>query len=969
MSVKLKINQFPSDFTYFHSDYIINLWDKYNFTEFYASSKNSYVAERLDYKNPKKGDRIIFSKNSDDADSRVGFITDTHNRTNMFPLGMPYRFFMLEGDICLGGQDMNIDFCKLTDNSQGRIFSHTLSVSDNRLGDADLEPDKWYHIRAYFDCKNLCSYTELDGKFVSKNEIMRHFTAPTFYEFSVCGGIGKVMIRNWEFTGLSKPAQINDTIEIVHSTQFPDEALIREYLSDKIAFHGDAGVIFRQGKKEPLGSVEYRNDDLYVPAEYFNGLFGTTYKGIIPVKEKANEIGLFAVNSAYGKMVIISKNDDLIETSNDDFPWFDSQYYSENLFTYPILSFSDAQEISNYIFFDRPSPEKLKKDFFEKSGHAPHHPRLFLNDKRIDELREKREKDPNLNSIITELISDADKALEHSSVEYKYDDGMRTLRNYYDNFCYLDTVAFAYIITGDSKYSDKVIKELMNVCAFPDLNPCHIIDTGSWLSVISLCYDWCYDAMSAEEREKASTFIIERGIAVQNRAYYATLPSGGLGLDFQLSSWFVRWKSNYIPYTQGGLTMACLAVFEEEPELCGETLANTLRSWEYALYGLYPDGVWLEGKIYTHIVYYGLMKAMAALVSCVGSSYGILDYPGVENGLKTLTSYDSLVAAFCFGDDSCSEPFSTSAEYLRFFGNYYNNDFLIAWRDFSLRNKEQWYKINAVKAKIGGIYRKGGDVKPEIYDAVFWSDKEISRPQFERVNIATGGEIFTYHEDIFDKNAVFVAAAGGPTRHYHFHEDCGDFLICKNGELWTWEFGQGDYNLGTIFTRFSGRAEAHNTLVINPSCDMSQKLQSFAPISDYAETENGAYAVIDMTEVYSHHGAESLLRRFDISNGVITVTDDMYFNKQIRGYWVFNTPADIILTDENTVELSQNGKRLYLNLKIDGEKTGKLILGKSRPLEESPKLDGDLTANTEVNSVKLYFEGMGKIKISAKFLD
>ena len=447
------------------------------------------------------------------------------------------------------------------------------------------------------------------------------------------------------------------------------------------------------------------------------------------------------------------------------------------------------------------------------------------------------------------------------------------------------------------------------------------------------------------------------------------LSSGGLGEDFQLSSWFVRWKSNYTAYTQRGLVMACLAVFEKEPGLCSQTLSNSLRAWEYALYGLYPDGVWLEGKTYADVVYLGIMQSMAAMECCVGSSYSILDYPGVENGLKTLISYDSPVAAFCFGDDNMNSPFSSCGSYLRFFAKYYKNNFFSAWREFGIDNNEQVHRFNVMKSKLLGYECKDNSVNYSIYDAIFYHSSEHDMQSLEKVHVAKGGEIFTYHENIFDKDAIFVAAAGGPTRHYHFHEDSGDFMICKNGELWTWDFGQGDYNLGTIFTRFSGRAEAHNTLVINPSENMSQKQQSFAPICDYSETENGAYAEIDLTEVYSHHGTDNLVRRFDIENGIITITDNMNFYKSVRGYWIMHTPAEVIQVSDNTVALHQNGKCLYLNFSVNGAKNSRLILGKSRPLEESPKLKNDIKANSNVNSIKLYFDGIGNITISAKFSD
>lgn len=1004
----LYVNQDPTDFTYFHSQHVLNVSRKYNFTSFDAKEGNSYVAERLDYKNPEKGDRLILTKNNDDSSySDVFFQTSLETRTNYLPAGVRYKNFMLKGDIQITDPALGGQICMIRDNTSGSNVDFALNMQNGAVASHEgkalsgaLKANTWHHIEAYFNFNDHLYDVYLDGAAVGLDlSIPETLNTPILMRCNLYKGQGSWIIRNWEFTGLSKPVkrQTDETGKVVpvveHSSQFPDDSAIKDYLADKIVFHGEANVLYRNNEKIPLSAQSvYENNELYVPLTDFNRAYdvnlrydadarsytdgGKTYAvptapkegggaELAPVKALSGAIGWAAKHSGYGSMVIAARDgDELIDTSDRDFPWFDNQYTAEDMWSYPILSFSDAQEISNLIFFDRPTAAKLQEDFYDRMGDAPAHPRLLIGSDDVLRLRELRETDSYFRSMVEEFLKLADTYLVKPAPYYRFDnnDDMRTKGNAENNFDYNRKLALAYLLTGDRKYADKAISDLLCISEFPDINPAHIIDAGVWLRPISLVYDWCYDAMTDEQREKISDFILEKGIRVVQRTYYAMLPSGcGSGSGFQLSSWYPRWKSNYTAFVQGGLIPACLAVAEKDPDACFDTLEKTFRAWEYMLFGLYPGGVWLEGKSYQSILGQYIAYAAGSLKSVLGQTYQLLEYPGVQKSFSALMAYGSLTASFTFADDSEREPLGGISDDYQFYADYYDDDVLSMWRQLAFNNEY-------------GKRFGGASATADVLDIVYYRPPmgEDILKDFSKVNVFEGGEIFTLHEDWLDKNAAFFVAAGGPTRHYHHHNDGGDFMFCKDGEMWTWEFGKGNYNIGSIYTRFSGRSEAHNTLTINPDEFMSQKLNSFAPIVKWEEGGGGAYAVYDMTELYEDDNAENVTRGFYIGDdyNTLTVRDEMRFSAQTTGWWFLHTDADVKQLNENEVLMSKNGKSMIVTIvcETDGFQSA-VSTGKSRPLPESPVLEGDTTATTNINRIAVHFSGKGELNITVRMSD
>ena len=683
-------------------------------------------------------------------------------------------------------------------------------------------------------------------------------------------------------------------------------------------------------------------------------------KILIPSCALSKAIGYYAVYLEYGKMVMISKNDDLPVNSDDNRSWFDDTFYSQGDAGYALTKFTQVQEISNFIFYDRPTAAKLEEDFNKTTNNGQKRPRIALSSEMVENIHNMRKTDEVFNRKVEDFIKRVDKEMEEELVlpKYEYSDGLRTLKAAWSFRDAVTNKAFCYQLTKDEKYARPAIECALAVAAFPDYNPGHIIDIGTWMQPLSYVYDWCYDVLTEEERKIISDAIIEKAIKVANKAYYADLAAavcyfGAMGASHGHASFYPKWKSNFIPYTQGGLMMAALAVAEDAPEICFDTLEKALRSYEYSNFGFYSGGAWIEGKGYQAVVNNGLSFSMSACNIALGDTYNILEYPGVKENLEVLMYLSSASGSFSYADDNYRDAFAGLDTSFSIYADYYGDERFAQWRQYML-----------------GPNKAGNWADVAYYMPGSYRDKLEGLP---KTSYIVGGEFFTVHEDWNDKNALFFGTAGGPTRHYHFHNDGGDFQFSMNGIRWCYDLGTGDYNVGTNYTRYGGRTEAHNTLTINPDENFSQAEQSFAEIIRHEEGEGGAYAVMDMTSLYAHHGAEKVHRGFYIGDNydTVTVRDEMKFNKHTTGYWFMTTEAYPEQIDDKTILLSKDGKTLVLQYECEAaDAEAKLSIMEAAPLPTSPKLANDNTAvNPKLKKIAIYFEGSGEIALTVRMAE
>ena len=118
------------------------------------------------------------------------------------------------------------------------------------------------------------------------------------------------------------------------------------------------------------------------------------------------------------------------------------------------------------------------------------HPRLLATEGRWNALPGQIATDTVSTSLNGTAIRAADEALTLPVVTYTKSDGVRLLdvsRTVLDRTY---SLTYAWRLTRDSKYVERLWNDLVAAAAFPDWNPSHFLDTAEMTHAFAIAYDW-----------------------------------------------------------------------------------------------------------------------------------------------------------------------------------------------------------------------------------------------------------------------------------------------------------------------------------------------------------------------------------------------------------------------------------------------------------------------------------------------
>src|SRR5687767_12193757 len=107
---------------------------------------------------------------------------------------------------------------------------------------------------------------------------------------------------------------------------------------------------------------------------------------------------------------------------------------------------------------------------------APH-PRLLLTQARLDEVKRAIAADPTVDAVWQAARAQADRALDAPALERRVE-GRRLLGVSRECLSRVMHLAFAFRMTGERKYLDSAVRQMLTVAAFEDWNPSHFLDVA-----------------------------------------------------------------------------------------------------------------------------------------------------------------------------------------------------------------------------------------------------------------------------------------------------------------------------------------------------------------------------------------------------------------------------------------------------------------------------------------------------------
>ena len=572
------------------------------------------------------------------------------------------------------------------------------------------------------------------------------------------------------------------------------------------------------------------------------------------------------------------------------------------------------------------------------------HPRILADQNDFDRVRRLIQTDEYMKVWYARVYNYGVSALDTPASVYTGQNGDSILGVSRTASYRITWLAFLYQVSGERRFADRAVAEMLAVCSFPTWNPDHYLDVAQMAYGVGIGYDWLYHYMTQAQRENICQTLYK----------YAIVTS-------QTSRSYMNSLTNWNPWCHAGVSIAACAIYETYPQECSDYLSKAVTRVQKALAVLAPSGAYPEGPEY-YLLGVGFMTVLfETLDSVLGTDFGLSEIEGIQECGSYLLAMNGNVASFNFGDANAS---IFSGALLHWFANRYHMPEL-------------------------SVYQREKQTTTVLYDeflALLWYDPELVAD----MQWYDGQLDYLMYSDHYQSVASFRSEAGSSAEIYtaiksgynstsHADMDVGTFVLDALGERWFDDLGKENYALTGTFTSqgyledcdrwdcYRKRAEGQNTLVINPGEGGGQAADAKCQIEEYESAYDGGYATVNMLDAYDSYGVTSATRGlllFDDRSRVL-LRDEIICSSPSEMYWFAHTQADITLSnDQKAAELKINGKTLLAQIAAPSNAVFTVMA--ADPLSTSPNPSGQ-KSRTEYQKLAIHLKNVTTANIAVVF--
>jgi hypothetical protein len=485
------------------------------------------------------------------------------------------------------------------------------------------------------------------------------------------------------------------------------------------------------------------------------------------------------------------------------------------------------------------------------------HPRIYLTGPEWTRLKQRVQSDPLAKRWYEQCQKSAARILKEPPVEHVLI-GPRLLDKSRRALDRISTLAALYRLDGDRAKLERARKELLTVCAFPDWNPSHFLDTAEMSNAVGIGYDWLYDDLSPADRATIKKALVELGLKEGLKVY-------------RDHRWWAVAVHNWNQVCNGGMTVGALAIADEEPALAAEIVAAGRESIQKAMHTFAPDGGWPEGPGYWGYATMYNVFYLNAIDSALGTDFGLKAFPGFSvTGGHRIEFVGPIGRTFNYAD--AHDGAGTAAQMLWFARAFQHPEYA---RHEIARVGDRpsiWHLLylNALPEKL--------DAEPQPLDAVY-----------------RGIDVAYLRGAWDDPKAFFIGFKGGDNKANHSHLDLGSFVLDALGQRWGLDLGSDEYNLPGYFgkerwTYFRLRTESHNTLTLGTD---NQDPKAAAPLLAFHSAPARSLAVADLSAAYRPKVEKSIRGIELLDRSRVVVQDEVEAKEPVELRWNFLTRAKI----------------------------------------------------------------------------
>lgn len=508
-----------------------------------------------------------------------------------------------------------------------------------------------------------------------------------------------------------------------------------------------------------------------------------------------------------------------------------------------------------------------------KSGH----PRLMIDAQGFKDLKERvttgRFTHKTLTKLHNEVIARAGRTVDTNRKFTTTDDNYMIVDN-------LVTCAYAYRMTGHTKYLTKVRNDLDVLCSFSHWDYTNL-SHGEISLAAAIAYDWLYYDLTLEERKMVRRAISNK-VLLPWRTYEGT-----------------KHKGNWNSIKTSGVICAALAVYEKDKNLARTIIEKAVvQENKPANINIYVGGGYTEGLHYWD--YGGTYEIcmIGSLEQIFGHSAGLFEIEGLlESGNLGTYCHGTVNSQFGYSDGGGGADRPLVASWW-FAAKNNDPDMMFVER----KHVDTWYKNTPMTGNDGDLrYRMLAPMIAMIRD--YDIDATPLTPPSSKVFQCGGNAPLVVVRNGWNFNAsdTYLGIKGGLTNTGHAHMDVGSFIFEAEGERWSDDImrpGYADwfdalYAAGGNSGNSDQKAMRWDTFQISNLChstivsytndgSVSDKIHStdyyvdgFATIDQVIESAARQGAVVNMTAPMKGQ-LKSAKRTIEIvNNSELVVTDEI----------------------------------------------------------------------------------------------
>ena len=554
------------------------------------------------------------------------------------------------------------------------------------------------------------------------------------------------------------------------------------------------------------------------------------------------------------------------------------------------------------------------------------HPRLFFSQDDIHRIRKLNEQGDTLIHIgYLQNQIEASKILKEPLLSYYLDEAKLRVPSIHKFAVQLPHLVMMYQLTGDTSFARRIVNQFKKLNDFPDWGANrHFLDAGIGGFDFALAYDALYAFLTSEEKKMMRSAVLK----------YVLIPGKE---QLQKKIWWSTANHNWNGICNGGIIMAALSMYEEDPKEMSEIIALAINALPKYIQSFDPDGQSDEGLMYWG---YGLMYttiAMESMQRVLGTSFGLDQFTGFKKTGWFPAFVSGPVSSLNIGDD----PIKNGKSRTFFWFAKNNNDTALAKMQYDLckeTNEMNWM------------------------DMLYYNPKMVTSNLKNNIpleNHIHGIELMSLRSG-WDNNASFISLHGGYNNANHGHLDAGSFDLQANGEIWAYgNLGRDEYTYPGYFSKttlpsyvdtnltqsdagrwhfYRLRAEGKNCLVFNPTVRPDQNEMGIATLLNKNIGINESSFTIDLSNCYtrdvSSYTRKILLNK---STTAMTVKDEFVSKDTSIVWWGMHTKADITIRPEsNSALLQQNGKKMLVTIKSPSNAVFQVLDASYLPGESFP---------------------------------